>query len=60
MAEYRIINSKQEVVESTKLHDATEAVEWFRKNLPEDSLGYRLQVLTDDGDWEMLDETESR
>lgn len=60
MAEYRIINSSKEVVESTKLHDATEAVDWFRKNLPDDSQAYRLEVCTDNGDWEMLDETEHR
>ncbi|AEF42646.1 MULTISPECIES: hypothetical protein [Hoyosella] len=59
MAEYRIINSSKEVVESTKLHDATEAVEWFRNNLPNGADAYRLEVQTDQGDWEMLDETES-
>ncbi|ASR01005.1 hypothetical protein RVF83_06915 [Gordonia rubripertincta] len=51
MAQYRVVDSDEKVIEEKDFDDATSAYDWFKTvAAPEDSLGTVMQV-HDNGEW---------
>ncbi|AZZ80325.1 MULTISPECIES: hypothetical protein [Gordonia] len=51
MAQYRVVDSDEKVIEEKDFDDATSAYDWFKTvAAPDDSLGTVMQV-HDNGEW---------
>ncbi|MDS1115373.1 hypothetical protein RD149_16565 [Gordonia westfalica] len=51
MAQYRVVDSDEKVIEEKDFEDATSAYDWFKTvAAPDDSLGTVMQV-QDNGEW---------
>ena len=58
MATYRVLNPKGEVVDTKDIESADDAHAWFVDEKAEPELGWRMEVLRDDGHWEFIDDSE--
>lgn len=58
MNQYRIIDAKKNVVQTTELEADEKAYDWFKdQSKADDSLGWGLEVNVD-GEWKFLDQSE--
>ena len=58
MAEYRVIEPKDEVVATKEIESAEDAHAWFVDQVADNSeLGWRMEV-NHDGEWSFFDDTE--
>ena len=61
MATYRVLDPREEVIDTKDFESAQKAYEWFHDiEVPNHELGYRMEVRHDDGSWHMFDQTDER
>ncbi|WP_066900396.1 hypothetical protein [Mycolicibacterium houstonense] len=58
MATYRVLNPKGEVVDTKDIESAGDAHAWFVDQKAKPELGWRMEVLSADGDWAFFDDSE--
>ena len=58
MATYRVLNPKGEVVDTKDIESAGDAHAWFVDQKAKPELGWRMEVLSADGEWEFFDDSE--
>ncbi len=58
MATYRVLNPKGDVVDTKDIESADNAHAWFVDEVAKPELGWRMEVQTDQGDWEFIDDSE--
>ena len=55
MAQYRVVDSDEKVIEEKDFEDATSAYDWFKTvAAPDESLGTVMQV-QDNGEWKNIE-----
>jgi hypothetical protein len=58
MAQYRVLNPNEDVVDTKDFNNAQDAYEWFStQEVPSGELGYRMEVNVD-GNWKMFDQSD--
>jgi hypothetical protein len=58
MAEYRVLNPDEDVIDKVEFNNAEDAYEWFKnREVPSGQLGFRMEVNVD-GDWRFFDQTD--
>jgi hypothetical protein len=59
MAQYRVLDPNEAVIDTKEFANASDAYDWFNTvEVPSDKLGYRMEVQHDDGEWHMFDQTD--
>ncbi|MGV0743417.1 hypothetical protein [Mycolicibacterium sp. XJ870] len=58
MAKYRVLNPHGEVVDTKDIESAGDAHAWFVDQKAKPELGWRMEVLSADGDWAFFDSSE--